>query len=339
MKVLKVKSLPIKDVITNLADELNTTCTEDCEIYSMDIPSKYGSGYVVGANFPNGVAWIQYMCSFHETTEIHFTVDKIHPLKLLYNLGASITHKFHNTDSKNEFHRFQNIVVASNQHHGHILTFKANVPIRLNSVEIDRDVFNECWSCDIKDVDSSLKTAIADKGASVEHYITGSFSLKIAQVFQSIKSFNHQHLIRKMFLASKSFELIALQLHYVLAPDLDQNKTRFETLELFSQIEMLLEVDLSTYSTVRALSSHLGISEAKLQKIFKEHTDKTGNEFIKEKRMETIIDYLENTDLGIGDIAKIVGIDSSSYLSKIFKERFDISPIGYRRQQSNHQIR
>jgi AraC-like DNA-binding protein len=333
MKTLKVKSLPIKDVITNLADELNTTFTEDCEIYSLDVPSKYGSGYIVGANFPNGVAWIQYMCTFHETTEIHFTVDEVHPLKLLYNLGSSISHSFHNTDDKNVFHRFQNIVVASDQHHGHILTFEGNTSIRLNSVEIDREVFNEYWACDIQDVNSSLKKAIADKGASVEHYITGSFSLKIAQVFQSIKSYNHQHLIRKMFLASKSFELIALQLHYVLTPVVDENKTNFETLELFNQIEVLLEDDLSTFSTVRAISSYLGVSEAKLQKIFKEHTDKTGNEYIKEKRMGTIIDYLENTDLGIGDIAKIVGIDSTSYLSKIFKERFNISPNSYRRQQ------
>ena len=338
MRTLIIKSLPIRDVLENIADQLGGKVMEDCEVLIYEVPKEYGSGHIMGANFPNGLAWLQYVCRFKEDIEIRFTVNKIHPLKMIYNLGAAIIHTFANSDMLHTTERYENLIVASSEKHGHVLKFMANSQIKLNSVEINRLVFNKYWACDVEKLDSKLKNAIKDVNASYEHLISGSYSLRVAQVFKTIKSFGQDHFIRKMFLASKSFELIAQQLSDYAQDEAGLSNTDLVSLEILRDVEELLEKDLKSFATVRALSQRLKVTENKLQKIFKENTGLTGNEYIKNKRMNAIVDLLENSQLSIGDISKLVGIDSASYLSKIFKDKYDISPKEFRNRINSKEL-
>ncbi|ARN79140.1 hypothetical protein BST97_14740 [Nonlabens spongiae] len=332
VQILTVKSLPVREVLKNIAEQLGGTVQEDCEIFSYTIPNEYGSGNIMGANFPQGLGWIQYMCKFKRDTTINFTVDEIHPLKMIYNLGDSVLHTFADSEEKHDMQRYENLIVASSNFNGHVLKFQANQQIKLNSVEISRSLFNKYWSCNLSDLDSKLLKAILDIEASEEHLMKGPYSLRVAQVFRTIESFDYGSFIKKMFLASKSFEIVAQQLLDFSTESSGLSSEETESLETLREIEHLLENNLSSYVTVKALAQKLNITENKLQKIFKDNTGSTGNEYIKNKRMGAITDLVENSDLSISEIAKLVGIDSTSYLSKIFKEQYGISPKEYRDQ-------
>jgi AraC-like DNA-binding protein len=331
MHILQVRSLPIKDVLQNLADALNAEVIEDCEIYRLEIPQNYGEGFIQGVNFPSGLAWLQYNCKFKKATEIRFTVNKIHPLKLLYNLSDKITHTFEDDPELHEANQFQNLIVGSKNNGGHILRFRAKRWIKLNSVEINRKRFVQELACTVDSLDSDLKEAMTDIEAKNQYYFEGPYTLKIANIFQSIDSFKYDRFVRKMFLASKSFEILAVQLlDYV---DLvEATKLDTQDHELMRKIEGLVEQDFRKYGTVRAISTKLKVSEPRLQKLFRRHFDATGNEYLKKKRMDLIVEMLEDTSLSINDISRLVGIDSASYLSKIFRAKFVLSPNQYRMQ-------
>ncbi len=333
-QILKVKSLPIKEVLENIAHQLGGEVRENCEVYSYDIPEDYGSGNIMGVNFPLGLGWIQYVCKFKNDITLKFTRNEIHPLKMIYNLGDPVIHTFANKDEVHDMQRYENLMVASSKHNGHVLKFKANQQIRLNSIEVSRTIFNKYWSCDVDHLDSKLLRSIRDVEANEEHLMHGSYSLRVAQVFRTIRSFDQSHFIKKMLLASKIYEIVAQQLLDFSNEGPVLTRDEMESLEILREIENLLERNLSSYVTVKALSQKLNITENKLQKIFKDNTGYTGNEYIKNKRMEAIVDLIENSELSISDIAKHVGIDSTSYLSKIFREEYGFSPKEYRKRNS-----
>ena len=336
VQILKVKSLPIKEVLGNIAQQLGGEVRENCEVYSYDIPEEHGSGNIMGVNFPQGLGWIQYVCKFKKDTTIEFTRNEIHPLKMIYNLGDPVVHTFANSDEVHDMQRYENLMVASSKHNGHVLKFKANQQIRLNSVEVSRIIFNKYWSCDVGQLDSKLLRAIRDIEANEEHLMAGSYSLRVAQVFRTIRSFDQSHFIKKMLLASKTYEIVAQQLLDFSNEDSGLSSHEMESLETLRKIENLLDHNLSSYVTVKALSQKLNVTENKLQKIFKDNTGFTGNEYIKNKRMEAIVGLIENSNLSISEIAKLVGIDSTSYLSKIFKEEYGFSPKEYRKRISKN---
>ena len=51
MTEIFVKSLPLKDVISNLAEAFDTVYFNRCHEYQINIPEKYGTGFIRGINF------------------------------------------------------------------------------------------------------------------------------------------------------------------------------------------------------------------------------------------------------------------------------------------------
>ncbi|MGB3591421.1 MAG: helix-turn-helix transcriptional regulator [Nonlabens sp.] len=337
MNIIKVKSLPINEVLENIASQLGGSVKNECEVYRYEIPELHGEGTIQGVNFPNGLAWLQYDCKFYDATEIRFTVNEVHPLKLLYNLSDDFTHSFEGEEETHKASQFQNLIVAGKENNGHILNFKRNKQIRLNSVEIDRHKFKQQLSCDVNTIESGLKDAVTDCDASTQHYFEGPYTLRIANIFQTIESFSYTAFIRKMFLASKTYEILAIQL-LDYSDSLKDGEMQKVDHKLMQDIEQLVTTDFKQYGTVRAISTKLKVPEPRLQKFFNKHYNATGNKYLKQRRMNLIVELLEETSLSIAEISKLVGIDSVSYLSKLFRERFKVSPNEYRNKGANKYI-
>ena len=84
MKDLYVQSLPLKDVILDLAKEFNCGIVEHCDEFVLEIPKEFGNGFIRGINFGKGLGVIEYNCTFFEDLKIHFSVSQIHPLKFIF---------------------------------------------------------------------------------------------------------------------------------------------------------------------------------------------------------------------------------------------------------------
>src|SRR5690606_40490805 len=126
MKYIQVHSLPLKKVISALANFFNTERIKNCDEHTLHLPEHIGTGTIKGINFHSGLGILQYEVNFLEDTEIQFVVDEVHPLKFLFSITGTIEHRFKGDDNANLIHQYQNAIVASSNHNGHILTFKKN---------------------------------------------------------------------------------------------------------------------------------------------------------------------------------------------------------------------
>lgn len=80
------------------------------------------------------------------------------------------------------------------------------------------------------------------------------------------------------------------------------------------------------------LAERLGISETYLSRLFKTETGECLQDYIVNVRLGHAANLLKYSEETISNIAEYVNFPSQSYMGKVFKERFHLSPKKYREQ-------
>jgi len=83
--------------------------------------------------------------------------------------------------------------------------------------------------------------------------------------------------------------------------------------------------------SLEQLSYKSGLTQAKLQEGFKFLYNRTVTEYIRHIRLESARNLLKNTDLNVSQVVYSIGFSSRSYFSKIFKEKYDITPNQFKK--------
>ncbi|MGM9552300.1 MAG: helix-turn-helix transcriptional regulator [Clostridia bacterium] len=82
--------------------------------------------------------------------------------------------------------------------------------------------------------------------------------------------------------------------------------------------------------TLRSLSEKFALSEGYLSRYFKKETGKTYSELIKEMRLKTASELLENTDFSVEKIIETIGYTDNSIFYRNFREKYGVTPKTYR---------
>ena len=145
MKDLYVQSLPLKDVILDLAKEFNCGIVEHCDEFVLEIPKEFGNGFIRGINFGKGLGVIEYNCTFFEDLKIHFSVSQIHPLKFIFCSEGSIKHYFEELE--------QNLKVRETPEPASIVFSvkgKEEIPISTINTRPDGIGYGQSWKLEMK---------------------------------------------------------------------------------------------------------------------------------------------------------------------------------------------
>ncbi|MCM5661580.1 helix-turn-helix transcriptional regulator [Galbibacter mesophilus] len=330
---IQVQSLPIDEVIQDIASALDADYKVICDEYILEIPEKHGSGKIKGINFNRGLGLIQYNCTFKEDIEIQFVVDDVHPVKFIFCLKGDFYHRFENSEEENHISQFQNAIVASQNSFGHIFRVKANTEVCINSVEVIRALFEERLRCDMDDLDENLLKLFKDKTGNDSFYYEGFYSLIIANTLKNINNYAEERFLRNLFLEGKTYLVLAQQiLQYKDDKENgDQKKLiRQSEIKLIEKAANHIHHSLSNLGTITEIAAQVGVNPNKLQMGFQELYGETVNDFIKRIRLNTATTLLTETDYSMLEIQDRIGISSKSYFSKIFKDHYGISPSKFR---------
>ncbi len=333
MLKLNVKSLPIKDVIENLARGMNVSYRNDCDLYELSIPENYGSGIIRGINFPGGIGLLIYSCNLKSDIEIAFTVSKVHPAKFLYLMDGKLSHRFENETEVHQLRQHQSTIVASSDHNGHVLSLSAGAEIRLYSIEIDRTEFLKTMDCEIDKIENPLHELFYDDGATRAFYHEGGFSLRMFELLKNIKRTSSTGFIRKLHLMSVSLEVLLEQLvSYSNDISLDANnlKVKASDVSLAREAVGILTGNLSKPVNIQDLALALGTNTSKLQGVFHLLYGKSINNKLKDIRVERAARLLETTDKSVGEIVAEIGLVNRGYFSKHFNRVYGVTPQTYR---------
>jgi two-component system response regulator YesN len=87
--------------------------------------------------------------------------------------------------------------------------------------------------------------------------------------------------------------------------------------------------------TLNSISKMVFLSPAYFSRIFKQEVGITFNNFLNNVRIEKSKDLIKNNNLKMVDIALMVGFDSQSYFTKVFKKKNGLSPLQYRHKSNS----
>lgn len=329
MNTIIARSIPFKYVIADLDKEMGTNFSQSCEEYIIEIPPNFGKGTIKGINFNEGIGVLMYDCMFYEDFEIQFIIDEVHPLKFLFCEKGSFRHSFEESHSDHSVEELQNIIVASDRNKGHIIKFKGHVHVIINSLEIDRHKFQHSMACEIDGLNPILENLFLDIRGDNLFYYHGSYSLKMANAFSQIAAFERKEFERNLFLHGHAYNMLSIQiLEYQDAQSSEDNRSILlkREINLVQKAARMIDEDILNFDTVQNLSQMVGLNQNKLQNGFRELFGNTVNGYVQDKRLTVASSLIKNTEHSFSEIAYMVGISSKSYFSKIFKERYGITP-------------
>lgn len=334
MKIFEITSIPIDEVVRELGSLLQTEVINNCGEYYMEIPSHLGTGFIRGVSFDHGLGFIQYGCNFKEDMEIRFIRNGTHPLKFLYVLEGELTHLFNGDKKANKLEKFQQSIVASKSKIGHVLRFYKNLEILLNSLEINRKKFYPKLECSIDEMEKGLRELFKDVDARNTYYHEGYYNLELSDLFQQVQELKCEPGIRKIFLEGMVFQMLYEELHqyYTEKNSRDKVLLRKNEIAAIEEAVLIIQNEISNLPNIREIAYRVGLNSNKLQDGFKRMYGTTVNKYIREKRIEKAGEYLRNTNLNISEISDKLGLSSRSYFSKIFRNKYGLTPVEFRKK-------
>ena len=96
------------------------------------------------------------------------------------------------------------------------------------------------------------------------------------------------------------------------------------------QIQNYIQANYQTQIRLNDLAQRLYLSNVYLSKYIKEKSDKTFSEIVKNVRMKKARTLLKNTSMTVESIADSVGYQNVEHFNRLFKKKYDVTPVQYR---------
>ncbi len=100
--------------------------------------------------------------------------------------------------------------------------------------------------------------------------------------------------------------------------------------EVVLEAQLWLQENLSGSISIAALADHLGLSNRTLNRRFRSATGLSPLAYLQRLRMAEARDLLRHSNLSVSEISWQVGLNDTSYFSKLFREQAGMSPLKYR---------
>lgn len=116
-----------------------------------------------------------------------------------------------------------------------------------------------------------------------------------------------------------------------LGSEEDSKLSRKKDYDPIVQAQDYIKAHLGAVLTIERVSNAVHMSRAQFTRRFLAQTGSTFTEFINQCRLEQAQVFLRDTDWAVSQISQFVGFRSTAYFHTIFRRRFGLSPLEYRR--------
>lgn len=329
---LAVRDLDVHDVIKDIAKNFGIPYDEEHNEMCIRIPEELGSGYVKATQFENGLGVLE--SDYLLKKEFHFEFEKgvIHPLKIIFNRESAFGHQFSGNEGEHRIEHLESAILSCNSKHTHVFKMPANEPICTFSIQINRKLFEKKIDTFLSEMDENMETLFRDVNGINLFFYKGHYSLDISKFLEEFTECEHEGFMKAVYQEGKAYEILTHHLKQYLDDLNEPDKRKILRQSTVDRIEKavdLIREEIATVDNVIALANHVGLNQNTLQAGFKQLYGKSVNQFIRDERIEMAKDLIETSNMNITEITYAIGINSRSYFSKLFKEKFAVSPKQY----------
>lgn len=179
------------------------------------------------------------------------------------------------------------------------------------------DPWHYCWV----GFESSLDLPILDKCTVID-------IPQVEHIFNAIKDSEQIEHHKELFICGKIYELLSV----IEQPEV---KTASRTDEYIKKSKQYIDINFMHDITVEEMAKNLNINRSYFSTIFRKHYGKSPQQYLIDVRLENAAELITKHGYSISDAAMSSGYKDVFNFSKMFKQKFGMSPsyYAYRREK------
>ncbi len=319
-----------------LQEKIGGTFTEESNKCILNVDNDIAKGRIIYSEFDWGVHYMDLKIKFYEDFTIHSHSDDFNPLRFLYVMKGHIRHRFGVDNTERKVERFHSLIFTNNSEGDNFLVYPVDTLCHINLIQIERKSFLKRKNTNIASLNKTLHDVFVDKDHDNRFSHYGSLNLQLGDFINEIDELESEG--EGMVNVLKTEALV----YQILSFHIQQHNKFYEgvplptslsnrELKIIRKLGNAIIKNPSFAYNLDDLSQESALSQAKLQEGFKFLYHRTVTEYVRHIRLEKARDLLNTDDLNISQVVYSIGFTSRSYFSKIFKEKYNITPNEYRK--------
>ncbi|MDH7912893.1 AraC family transcriptional regulator [Winogradskyella sp. SYSU M77433] len=335
MKEILISANSSENVIDQFKYKIGGEISEDWGETVLTVNNNIARGSIRIIHFDFGIHLLIQKMTYFE--DVIFKVDPsdYNPLRFIYCLKGEFLHKFGIHKEEKLVEQFQSLIFSNKSEGVNYLHYKKDVEVETNIIQIERKEFLQKKTAKLSSLNKQLKEIFTDTNHENRFVHHGMLNLKMADFVEELHETKTKNMTRILKMEAKVYEIISMHIQeyskQTKGVPLPTSLVKSE-LKKVRKLGEKIKASPSVDYNLEDLSAESGLSQAKLQDGFKFLYTKTVTEYIRHIRLESARHLLRTTDLNISQVVYTIGFTSRSYFSKIFKEKYGVTPNQFKKQ-------
>ncbi|MFC4267433.1 helix-turn-helix domain-containing protein [Polaribacter marinivivus] len=325
-----------KDLLEQIQEQIGGVVTEQWSEYTLKLNNKFGIGSIKFIPFDWGVNLLEFQIKFHEEIDLKIkSIESFNPIRFIYASKGSFKHRFGIHKEEKKVSQFESFIFTNKDGGTNHVIFPKDEKLDINVIQIVRKHFLKKRTTNVSTLNKKLYEVFVDTDHDNRFANYGTLNLKMADLIKGLHKIKAKGMLRILKIESRVYEILSLhiQQHNRLlnGVKLPEHMSRSELKLIRTLSSDIIKNPAKEYS-LEQLSFKSGLTQSKLQEGFKFLYKKTVTEYIRHVRLESAREMLKDSDLNVSQIVYSVGFSSRSYFSKIFKEKYGITPNSFKKK-------
>lgn len=324
------------DLLQQIQENIGGLITEKWSEQTLTINNSNAIGSIKYIPFDWGVNLIEFQVKFHKEFDLKIkSHESFNPIRFIYSTQGSLKHRFGADKKEKKVSQFESLIFTNKDGGYNHIIFPKNEKLDINVIQIIRKDFLKKRTTNVSTLNKKLYEVFVDTDHENRFANYGTLNLKMADLVKGLHKIKAKGMLRILKIEARVYEILSLhiQQHNRLLDGIKlpehMNKSELTIIRKLSND--ILKEPAKEYS-LEQLSFKSGLTQSKLQEGFKFLYKRTVTEYIRHVRLESARDMLRNTDLNVSQIVYSIGFSSRSYFSKIFKEKYGITPNHFKKK-------
>lgn len=325
-----------KGFLSQLQDAIGGEIIERWSEFVLKINNENCIGSIKYIPFDWGVNLLDFDIKFHKEIELKIkSHEEFNPIRFIYPSLGNLKHRFGIHNEEKIIEQFQSLIFTNKDGGYNHIIFPKNKKLEINVIQIIRKHFLKKRTTNVSTLNKKLYEVFVDTDHENRFSHHGTLNLKMADLIKKLHKIKAKGMLRILKIEAKIYEILSLHIQQhnrLLEGNVLPESLNKSELKIVRKIGNTILKNVAKQYSLEQLSFSSGLTQAKLQEGFKFLYNRTVTEYIRHVRLESARDMLKNTDLNISQIVYSIGFSSRSYFSKIFREKYGITPNQFKKK-------
>jgi AraC-like DNA-binding protein len=335
MITLDIEAENSQDIIEQLHQHIGGEVIERWNETVLTVKNEYAIGTIKHIPFDWGMNLMDYDIRFRKEIIMKIKATDFNPIRFLFVEKGSIKHRFGVQNQEETIDQSETLIFTNKTGGYNYIHFPKNEQLAINVIQIVRKSFLKKRTSNVSMLNRKLYEIFVDEDHENRFVHHGTLNLVMADQAKKLRKIKAKGMARILKIEAKIYEILSLHIQQhnrmLQGVPLPTSLVKSELRMIRKLGEDIMKNPAEEY-TLEMLSMKSGLSQAKLQDGFKFLYTRTVTEYIRHVRLEAGRDLIKNTDLNISQVVYSIGFTSRSYFSKIFREKYGVTPNQFKRQ-------